>query len=207
MIRRARWPAIALVGLLAVAGGLYGSLRALGNRPASGCEASASLLPVIAPLARGEVAAFRVEAKAEPARALAFKMPDGAETSLGKFRGRTVLLNLWATWCEPCKREMPALDRVQARFGSDRFEVAAINLDTRNLDAPRRWLAENAITRLAYYSDPQAKVFQDLRRAGVTEGLPTTLLVGRDGCSLGRLAGWAEWDSPDGVKLIEAALR
>ena len=74
-----------------------------------------------------------------------------------------MLLNLWATWCAPCRQEMPALDKLQAELGGPDFEVVAVNIDTRNLDKPRRWLEDAGVTRLAYYADPQAKVFQDLR--------------------------------------------
>ena len=189
-----------------VAIGLYGTARYAGNRPDPACTASAAALPRLLAAARGEVAAFQVTERSEPAPALAFKGPDGRVLGLADFRGSTVLLNLWATWCEPCKREMPALDRLQAELGGAGFKVVAVNIDTRNLERPRQWLREAGITALVPYADPEARVFQVLRSAGDTEGLPTTLLVGPDGCRLGRLAGWAEWASPDGLALMRAAL-
>jgi thiol-disulfide isomerase/thioredoxin len=160
----------------------------------------------IVPLATGEVAALKVARLPEPAPTLAFQDANGHRITLADFRGRTVLLNLWATWCEPCRREMPALDQLQAVLGSPRFEVVAINIDTRNLQKPKAWLAETGVTRLAYYSDPEAKVFQDLRQAGQAEGMPTTLLVDSQGCRLATMAGPADWSSPEGRALIEAAL-
>jgi hypothetical protein len=100
---------------------------------------------------------------------------------------------------------MPALDALQGKLGSDTFEVVAVNIDTRNLDKPKTWLQEVGITKLGYYADPSAKVFQDLKAIGKAFGMPTTLLVDAHGCELGTLAGPAEWASDDAVKLIEAA--
>ena len=117
-----------------------------------------------------------------------------------------MLLNLWATWCVPCRKEMPALDALQTRLGGDKFEVVAVNIDTRNLDKPKAWLQEVGIRQLGYYADPSAKVFQDLKAVGKAFGMPTTLLIDPQGCELGTLAGPAEWASEDAVKLIEAAL-
>jgi thiol-disulfide isomerase/thioredoxin len=161
----------------------------------------------MSPLARGEVAAFQVARALEPAPTVAFDDPEGRRKTLADFRGRAVLLNLWATWCEPCRREMPALDRLQAELGGAGFEVVAVNIDTRNVERPKAWLAEAGVSRLAYYSDREAKVFQDLRRAGQAEGMPTTLLIDARGCRLGTMAGPAEWSSPDGQALIRAALQ
>jgi hypothetical protein len=101
---------------------------------------------------------------------------------------------------------MPALDALQARLGGEDFEVVAVNIDTRNLDKPKTWLQEVGVKRLGYYSDSSAKVFQDLKAIGKAFGMPTTLLIDRNGCELGTLAGPAEWASDDAVKLIEAAL-
>ena len=206
MIRPGRRPVAALILLLAAGAGLYGTVQLLGNRGAGACPISGARIASLAPLARGEVAAFEVATAGTPAPALAFRSPDGGPASLAAFRGRTVLLNLWATWCEPCKREMPALDQLQGELGGPSFEVAAINMDTRDTGKPREWLRQNGIGRLAYYADPEAKIFQELRRAGIVEGLPTTLLVGPDGCILGKLSGWAEWASPDGLALVRKAI-
>jgi hypothetical protein len=101
---------------------------------------------------------------------------------------------------------MPALDALQTRLGGDAFEVVAVNIDTRNLDKPKTWLREVGIGKLGYYADSSAKVFQDLKALGKAFGMPTTLLIDRNGCELGTLAGPAEWASEDAVRLIEAAL-
>lgn len=196
--------AAAAIGLAILGVGLYGTRSPRGKDGA--CEASAATLERMRPLARGDVAAFVVPERPAAATDVAFAAPDGRPLTLVDFRGRAVLLNLWATWCEPCKREMPALDRLQAELGGPRFEVAAVNIDTRNLERPKAWLATESVTRLAYYSDREARIFQTLRSAGEAQGLPTTILVDAAGCRLGRLEGWAEWASPDGIALMRAAI-
>ena len=196
--------AAAALAAVAVAAGLYGTARLAGNR--DGCGPSRETLARLAPLARGEVAAFEPAKSAGRAPPLGFDDPGGTPRRLSEFEGRTVLLNLWATWCLPCRQEMPALDRLQAELGGPAFEVVAVNIDTRNTERPRTWLAEAGVSRLAYYSDREAKIFQDLRRIGQAEGMPTTLLVDRRGCLLGLVSGPADWASPDALALIRAAL-
>ncbi len=136
---------------------------------------------------------------------LAFEDGDGKPRKLSDWRGRTVLVNLWATWCVPCRKEMPALDRLQTRLGGKDFEVVAINIDTRDPEKPKKFLKEANLTRLGYFSDQKAKVFQDLKAIGRALGMPTSVLVDGQGCEIGTIAGPAEWDSDDAVKLITAA--
>ena len=137
---------------------------------------------------------------------LAFRDADAAERHLSQWRGRTVLLNLWATWCVPCRKEMPALNALEQRLGGPQFEVVAVNIDTRDPNKPREWLRDVGIDKLAYYTDPSAKVFQDLKSVGRAIGMPTTLLVDAAGCEIGTVAGPAEWASKDGIALVTAAL-
>ncbi len=191
------------VGLAAV----YGIGRMERNAADAACSRAQDLARGLAPLARGEVAAFAV---ADPSRRLpdvAFRDAAGGERYLSDWRGRTVLLNLWATWCVPCRKEMPALEALESKLGGPGFEVVAINIDTRDGDKPRAWLKEVGIDRLAYYADPTAKVFQDLKIMGRAAGMPTTLLVDPAGCEIGTVAGPAEWASEDAVKLVTAALK
>lgn len=176
---------------------------------ASGNTSCAQVSPRAAALnaaATGEVAGFLTARAPQNLAGLAFSSPDGKPLTLADFRGRTVLLNLWATWCVPCRKEMPALDTLQGEMGGLDFEVVAVNIDTRNLEKPREWLKENKIERLAYYADPEAKIFQNLRRLSLALGMPTTLLIDSEGCALGVLHGQAEWASEDAKGLIRAAM-
>lgn len=161
----------------------------------------------MAPLARGDVAAVQVHATPMPTTELSFLDPQGAPTTLSSFRGRTLLVNLWATWCPPCLKEMPALDALQSALGGPDFAVVAINIDTRNLDKPKAWLADRQIAALSYYADPQAKVFQELRATRKVEGMPVSLIVDAQGCELAILQGPADWASPDAKALIGAAMQ
>jgi thiol-disulfide isomerase/thioredoxin len=196
--------AVASVAVLSVATVSYSP--APGSRNGAACEAAARRAPALAQAATGEVAAFKAAPQPVSLAALGFAGPEGQPLSLASFSGKVVLLNLWATWCAPCRKEMPALDALQGALGGPGFEVVAVNIDTRNLDKPRAWLADNGISRLAYFADSEARIFQDLRRVGLAIGMPTTLLVDGEGCALGVLHGAAEWNSADAHRLIEAAL-
>ena len=213
MLSRSKWlTAAGLLDLgvlaLVVVGGVAAFYSVSGN---AGNSASCSLAKAtaarMATLARGEVAAVQVNAAPMPTPDLAFDGPDGAPTTLAAFKGRTVLVNLWATWCPPCLKEMPALDALQSSLGGKDFAVVAINIDTRNLDKPKAWLDERKITALPYYADPQAKVFQDLRAARKVEGMPVSLIVDAEGCELAILQGPADWASADAKALIGAAIK
>jgi thiol-disulfide isomerase/thioredoxin len=123
---------------------------------------------------------------------------------LADFKGRTVIFNLWATWCVPCRLEMPALDRLQDKLGAKDFAVVAVNVDTARLDRPKAFLEEIGAKNLTLYADDKAAVLQSLKQAGKVLGLPTTILIGKDGCELGTMAGPAQWDSQDAWTLFNA---
>jgi thiol-disulfide isomerase/thioredoxin len=191
------------VGLAAV----YGIATLQRNAGDAACRPAVALAERLAPLAHGEVAAFTVAQQPLRLPNLAFRDAAGAERHLADWRGRTMLFNLWATWCVPCRREMPALDALERKLGGAAFEVVAVNIDTRDPEKPRKWLKEVGIDRLGYYADPSAKVFQDLKVIGRATGMPTTLLVDPVGCEIGTVAGPAEWASEDAVKLVSVALQ
>ncbi|GJD50108.1 Thiol:disulfide interchange protein TlpA [Methylobacterium crusticola] len=192
-----------LAAALALGAALYGTA---GGGASAACPLASATARRVAPLARGEVAALQVVSDPKPAPAIAFTGPDGQPRTLADLKGRTVLLNLWATWCAPCKAEMPALDRLQGALGDKDFEVVALNLDTRNPDRPPLWMKENGITRLAYYADPAGRALPVLQQGGEVVGLPTTFLIDPAGCGIGVMKGPAEWASEDALALVRAAL-
>ena len=194
----------ALIGFGAIYG--FDSFRR-GSGGDSACSAAVSLAKKIAPLAQGEVAALTMATTPLKLPDLAFEDADGKPRKLSDWRGRTVLVNLWATWCVPCRKEMPALDSLQARLGGKDFEVVAINIDTRDAEKPKNFLKDGNLTRLGYYSDQKAKVFQDLKAVGRALGMPTSVLVDAQGCEIANIAGPAEWASDDAIKLIKAAVQ
>jgi thiol-disulfide isomerase/thioredoxin len=186
--------------------GVYGIDGLTGNPSGDpACRPAVDLARKIAPLARGEVAALTMASKPLKVPDLAFDDAEGKLRKLSDWHGRTVLVNLWATWCVPCRKEMPALDDLQGKLGGPRFEVVAINIDTRDLDRPKTFLKEAGLTQLGYFSDPKAKVFQDLKAVGRALGMPTSVLVDGAGCEIATIAGPAEWASDDAVKLLTAA--
>ena len=154
-------------------------------------------------LSQGQMAAFVFRKQPEPLPEFTFLDGTGRERTLGDWRGKVVLLNLWATWCLPCRKEMPALDRLQAEMASDRFDVVAVSVDRTGLQGARKFLDETKVGRLALYADPSARLASTLRAVG----LPATLLIDAEGREIGRLLGPAEWDSEDAKRLIRAAVK
>lgn len=171
------------------------------------CRPAVDLARKLAPLAHGEVAALTMATTPLRLPDLTFEGADGKPRKLSDWRGRTVLLNLWATWCVPCRKEMPALESLQAKLGGPDFEVVAVNIDTRDPEKPKNFLKEANLSRLAYFSDQKAKIFQDLKGIGRALGMPTSVLLDGRGCEIAAIAGPAEWDSEDAIKLITAALK
>jgi thiol-disulfide isomerase/thioredoxin len=196
-----------IAGVAVALAAVYGIGALKRNAADVACTGAAQLAQRLAPLARGEMAAFTVADGSLRLPDLAFRDANGTERHLGDWRGRTVLLNLWATWCVPCRKEMPALDALEGKLGGPAFEVVAVNIDTRDAEKPRAWLKEVGVGQLGYYADPSAKVFQDLKMLGRATGMPTTLLVDPAGCEIGTIFGPAEWASEDAVKLVTAALQ
>jgi len=192
-------------GVVVVAG-IYGIGHLRSNPADAACHGAVDTAARIAPLVHGEVAALAVADTPFRVPDLAFKDAQGHDRTLADWHGRTVLLNLWATWCVPCRREMPALDALQADLGGPKFQVVAVNIDQRDRQKPLAFLKQVGATHLAFYSDDTAQVFEALKTAGKAFGMPTTLLVDPKGCEIGDMAGPAEWSSGDGVKLVSAAI-
>lgn len=171
------------------------------------CPIAPARKTALAASAKGEVAAMTIAETPRMLDGLSFKGADGRDRSLKDFGGKTVLMNIWATWCFPCREEMPALDRLQNARGGQDFEVVAINIDTGGDEKPKTFLAETGIKSLGYYRDSSMGVFNALKKEGLAMGLPVTLLIDEKGCVLGSMNGPAKWHSPDAAALIEAAAK
>lgn len=140
----------------------------------------------------------------EPKEIAEFEFTDGkgSTLSLKQWKGRVVLLNIWATWCPPCRAEMPTLNNLQKQMGSEDFEVVALSIDKGGPHVPAGYLKKHGFDALKVYNDRKIKV----RRKLGLPGYPTTILIGRDGREIGRLAGPAEWDSEGAKTLVREAL-
>ncbi len=203
-------PLIIGLGLLAAATGIAAAiwLSNAGTSVANECPARADAAASIDAVAIGELAALMPSSQWRDFADLAFIDADGNDRTLADFAGKKLLVNFWATWCAPCREEMPDLDALQSRYGGDDFEVVAISLDMGS-DGPtaaRLFLDEIGADNLALYADPSYKVFERLRNEAVTLGLPATVLLDGAACEISVLQGPAHWDSEDGNRVIEALL-
>ena len=198
--KRTAFVAGALALVTASAVGLYAVMPHGGKTTthSGACARSLDLAQALDPLAHGDVAALILAATPNDLQAVAFQNGESKPTTIADFKGRTILLNLWATWCVPCRAEMPALDRLQGALGSDHFEVVPVDLDTTRLDKPRAFLHDIGASHLKFYADHSADILQALHG----KGLPTSVLIGPDGCEIGTMDGPATWDSPDAKALI-----
>jgi thiol-disulfide isomerase/thioredoxin len=201
--RTALVPVFGALAVLAATAVLYETARPAG-KAGSDCPAdSARLAAALAPLAKGELAALSVASDPRRPEPFAFQREDGSKATLADFRGRAVLLNLWATWCVPCRAEMPALDRLQAAKGGPGFEVVAVNVDTARLDRRAAFLDSIGVKTLTRYADPSGDAFETLRRDGKALGLPVTLIIDKEGCEVAAVEGGAKWDSAEAQALVE----
>jgi len=145
---------------------------------------------------------FAMAAELRPAPTAEFKTPAGKRLTLADFKGRVVLLNLWATWCGPCRSEMPSLDRLQAMHRDDGLAVITVSIDDGGSTAVRRFFDQSGIRSLSPYLDANGKTSSALG----ARSIPTTLLIDRTGNVIGSLIGAIQWDSPEALALIERSL-
>lgn len=212
--RPLRLPSVKLVAIAAVAGIVAGAAAVYVKEAGYGkamaesgeCAAAEGLAKAVAPLAKGEVAALVAADQPRRIAGLSFVDGSGQAKTLDDLSGKTRLVNLWATWCVPCREEMPALNALQKAKGGESFEVVAINIDTGNADKPTNFMRDQQIDRLALYRDPSMATFNALKKEGLAFGLPVTLLVDDKGCLIGSMNGPAAWDSADAAALIDAAV-
>lgn len=190
----------ALVGFAAV----YGTLGRPDNSGLAGRKAAQAETDAAGPRRRAPgLPAFVYKTAPAPLADVGFVDGSGAPKTLKDFRGKTVLLNLWATWCAPCREEMPSLDRLQQELGSDVFQVVALAVDRTGLDSARKFLEGINVKSLALYADPTTRSGSALKAVG----MPTTILIDAEGREIGRLPGPAEWDSADAKRLVQEAIR
>lgn len=199
--RRLVTPSVAVFALLVVAAASFGlyEITHKGDKAvarAGACARSLTAAATVDP--HGELAALMPARAARDLSAVSFDDASGHKTSVAAFAGRTILLNLWATWCVPCRAEMPALDRLQATKGSPSFGVVPVNVDQLRLEKARTFFKDNGVASLPYYSDSS----DDILRALNSQGLPTTILIGPDGCEMATMAGPAQWDSPEALATV-----
>jgi thiol-disulfide isomerase/thioredoxin len=165
-------------------------------QPAAGDEAQQQAT------ASGQALGLARLATPRPVADVAFEDAQGARHSLAEFRSKAVLLNIWATWCAPCRKEMPALDRLQANLGSNAFQVVALSIDRGGVPAVKSFYDEIDIKALPIYVDSTTEAQAKL---GVV-GVPTTLLIDQEGREVARYTGPAEWDRSDMITLIQRHL-
>lgn len=156
----------------------------------------------IAGLNKGDLSALIIHSKPVELSSVKFISDKKTDMTLDDWQGKVVLLNLWATWCAPCRKEMPYFDALKAEFGGDEFDVVAVSIDRGGLDKPREFLEKIGIKELKLYNDSSGKIAPALKAFG----MPTTLLIDRDGKEIARLVGPAEWHSEDAKALIKAAV-
>ena len=208
-----RLPSVKLIAIAAVAGLIAGAaavyVKGMGSgngeaqsAAAAQCEAAKGKVASLSSLAKGQVAAMVGVNEPRKLQSVAFKGAEGQDLTLDSFGGKTVLLNLWATWCVPCREEMPALNTLQKELGSEKFEVVAVNIDTGDDEKPKTFLSETGVDTLGFYRDSSMGVFNALKKEGLAFGLPVTLLVDDKGCLIGSMNGPAAWDSEDAKALV-----
>ncbi len=152
------------------------------------------------PATKGEL--FTQPRAPKPLPEIRFQDETGRALTLADFKGRVVLLNVWATWCTPCREEMPALDRLQAKLGGPGFEVVTLSIDREGIAAVKRFFSDVGVRALKLYNDPSGDAANKLG----TIGIPTTILVDRSGREIGRRVGPAQWDGAAAVDYIRTRI-
>jgi thiol-disulfide isomerase/thioredoxin len=192
------------IAALAIAAGVWAGNA--GRSSASSCTAQPVAAKAIDQAAQGELAALRATGTGRGYADLAFTDAAGAKKTIADFKGKALLVNFWASWCIPCRTEMPSLNVLAGKYDGSNFEVLPINLDigTAGLDKARAFLKKGDWPHLPLYADSTFAAFDRLKSEAVSMGLPTSLLLDRNGCELAVLQGPAAWDNADGDRVIEA---
>lgn len=193
-------------GLYAFSGSDDNGENAVAGLDGGTCAVDQALRTKLDTVAGGDVAAFKALDRPFSVASFAFNNKAGEAKTLGDWEGKTVLFNLWATWCAPCRAEMPALDALNKDLGGDKFEVIPVSVDLGEPDKPQKFYTDIGLKSVGFFHDPELATLNTLKKNGLAFGLPATLLVNGKGCVLGTLNGPAEWAGEDAKKLIQTAL-
>lgn len=205
--------------LAAIAGVIAGSLLLYGKlggdvhdsatvvtNSGTACTGASDVASALDPFIQGEMAAVQLADSPDYLGDLQFNSPEGDNITLSDWKGKAVVFNLWATWCAPCRAEMPALSNLQTALSGEDFEVVAVNIDTKGAERPLAFLDEINVSNLPLYADQTTDIFNNLKKKGLAFGMPTTLIVDKDGCRVAHLSGPAHWDSEDAKALVSAVI-
>ncbi len=197
-----------LLSVIALGIGVYGINTLSGNQTEeqARCAAGSDHAATLGETALGEVAAYRALDVPVDVSSISFVDADGNPKTIADWNGKTVLFNLWATWCPPCREEMPYFEELQVTKGGDKFEVVPVSIDLGDDVKPKAFYEETGLKELPFFHDNTMQSFESLKSQAIALGMPTTLIIDQNGCGLGVLNGPAQWASPDAVRLIDKAL-
>ena len=190
----------------ATALGVYGCSDGSGNGLAGNDPKLEAIKAAIKPTIQGDVAAMAVRSPSEDLGTLGFNDSDGKPITMADTGAKVRLVNLWATWCAPCREEMPYLEQLQAERGGEDFGVVAISVDGGGPEKPLNFYREIGLTTLPFFHDPSIGVFTELKKQGLAFGLPVTLLIDPQNRVVANMNGPAQWASPDAFAMIDAAI-
>ncbi|MEW7007960.1 thiol:disulfide interchange protein TlpA [Lentilitoribacter sp. EG35] len=188
-----------------VMNGVYGNQTIETNRPVAS-ETTKKRAIIIEASAQGDVAAMLAVDEPRQVPDHQFIAPDGSIKTIGDFKGKVLLVNLWATWCAPCREEMPAISDLQAQKSGEDFDVLTINIDRGGREKPEGFLNEIGVDNLPLYQDASMGIFNNLKKEGIAFGLPVTMLLDEDGFILASMNGPAHWSGDDALNYIDAAI-
>ena len=200
---------ISLIAIVATGIGLYAIFGGGGNEDVvENKPQSANLIAsILKPLATGNMAGMRILDKPLDLNYISFSNGDERNFTIADWKGRVVLLNLWATWCPPCRHEMPFLEDLESQLGGENFEVVSVSIDLKSPKKPKAFFAEIGLKKLKFYWDGSAKIFNELKKHNLAFGMPTTILIDKNGMALGALNGPATWNSAEAITLVRQALK
>lgn len=199
------------LGICIVAGGIYVMNGGAGNQTIETSQVVVSETVkkraiILEASAQGDVAAMLAVEEPLQIPTHQFIAPDGSTKTIADFKGKVLLVNLWATWCAPCREEMPAISDLQAQKAGDDFDVLTINIDRGGREKPEGFLNEIGVDNLPLYQDASMGIFNNLKKEGIAFGLPVTMLLDENGFILASMNGPAHWSGDDAMNYIDAAI-